>query len=97
MRASSLEQQPHFTPFVCSVDGLLGREAHTFAKQLAAKLAKKWQHSYSQMCGYVNVRLSITIIRATHLCLQGSGIPTSKISTRFLQWEDGASLALFEC
>jgi hypothetical protein len=36
-----LEQRCHFTLFVCSVDGLLGHEAHTFAKQLVAKLAKK--------------------------------------------------------
>jgi hypothetical protein len=92
-----LEQRRHFTPFVCSVDGLLGREAKTFAKRLAAKLAKKWQRSYSQTCGYVNARLSIAIIRATHLCLRGSRIPTSKISTKFPQWEDGAGLALFEC
>jgi hypothetical protein len=34
-----LEQQHHFTPFVCSVDGLLGQEAATFSKRLTAKLA----------------------------------------------------------
>jgi hypothetical protein len=91
-----LEQRRHFTPFVCSVDGLLGREAKTFAKRLAAKLAEKWQRSHSQTCIYVKARLSIAIIRATHLCLHGSRIPTSKISTKFPQWEDGAGLALFE-
>ena len=36
-----LERRRHFTPFVCSVDGMLGREAKTFAKRLAAKLASK--------------------------------------------------------
>ncbi len=51
---SCLEQRRHFTPFVVSVDGLLGREASTFAKRLAAKLAQKWKRSYSQTCGYVN-------------------------------------------
>ncbi len=60
-----LEQQQHFTPFVCSTDGLLGREAHTFAKRLSAKLANIWQHPYSQVCGYVNARLSIAIVCAT--------------------------------
>jgi hypothetical protein len=96
-----LEQRHHFPPFVCSVDGLhaRGREASTFAKRLlAAKLAQKWKRSYSQTCSYVNARLSISIIiRATHCCLRGSRIPTSKTSTRFPQWEDGAGLALFEC
>ena len=50
-----LERRRHFTPFVFSVDGLLGREAQTFAKRLAAKLASKWEKSYSQVCaGYIN-------------------------------------------
>jgi hypothetical protein len=92
-----LEQRRHFTPFVCSTDGLLGREAQTFAKRLAAKLASKWQKTYSQVCGYVKARLSIAIVRATHLCLRGSRIPAHLISNRRPQWEDGAGLALFEC
>jgi hypothetical protein len=37
-----LEQRRHFTPLVVSTDGLLGREASTFAtKRLAQKLAIK--------------------------------------------------------
>jgi hypothetical protein len=93
-----LEQRRHFTPFVCSTDGMLGHEASTFAKRLAAKLANKWQRTYSQVCGYyVKARLSIAIVRTTHLCLRGSRIPTHQISTRCPLWEDGAGLALFEC
>jgi hypothetical protein len=65
-----LKQRHHFTtPFAISFDGLLGREAATFSKRLAAKLALKWQRNYSEVCGYVNAHLSITIVRATHLCL----------------------------
>ena len=67
-----LERRRHFTPFVCSVDGLLGREATIFSKRPAAKLAVKWQRTYSEVCGYVNARLSIAIVRATHLCIRGS-------------------------
>jgi hypothetical protein len=92
-----LKQRCHFTPFVCSTDGLLGLKAATFAKRLAAKLATKWQRSYSQVCGYVKARLSIATVHATHLCLRGSRIPTHQISTRRPLWEDGAGLALFEC
>jgi hypothetical protein len=45
----------HFTPFGIYVDGLLGQEAApTFSKQLVAKVASKWQHTYSKVCGYVN-------------------------------------------
>jgi hypothetical protein len=90
-----LKQRCHFTPFVVSVDGLLGREAATFSKRLAAKLASKWQRNYSEVCGYVNARLSITIVWATHLCLQGSRVPTDNVSTRRALWEDGAGLGLF--
>jgi hypothetical protein len=92
-----LERRRHFTPFVCSVDGMLGREAKTFAKRLAAKLANKWEKSYSQVCGHVNARLSIAIVRAAHLCMRGSRVPVHKISIRYPQWEDGAGLSLFEC
>jgi hypothetical protein len=92
-----LENRRHFTPFVCSVDGLLGHEANTFAKCLAAKLAAKWKGPYSQTCGYVTACLSIAIVRATHFRLQGSRVPAHKISTRCPLWEDGAGLALFEC
>jgi hypothetical protein len=96
MMLSKTYQRRHFTPFVVSTDGLLGREASTFAKRLAQKLAIKWQRSYSQVCGYVNARLSIAIIRATHLCLRGSRIPAHKMSNKFPLWEDLAGLALFE-
>jgi hypothetical protein len=97
-----LEQRRHFTPFICLVDGLLaGREAHTFAKHLAAKLAKKWQRSYSQTCGYVNVRRSIAIIRATqHLCfcVVGVGFQQARSAPNPLNGKmAGAGLALFEC
>jgi hypothetical protein len=90
-----LEERRHFTPFVVSTDGMMGREASTFAKRLSAKLAEKWQKPYSQVCGYVNTRLSIATVRATHLCLRGSRVPAHQISVRLPQWEDGAGLSLF--
>ena len=91
-----LENRRHFTPFVLSVDGLLGREAKTFAKRLAVKLAGKWQKPYSQVAGYVKARLGIAAVGATHLCLRGSQVPAHNISNRFTQWEDGAGLAMYE-
>jgi hypothetical protein len=36
-----LEQRRHFTPFVVSTDGLLGREAKTLLKKLSSVLAEK--------------------------------------------------------
>jgi hypothetical protein len=44
-------------------------------------LAAKWEKPYSQVCGYVNARMSIAIVRTTHLCLlRGSRIPTGRMS-----------------
>jgi hypothetical protein len=46
---------------------MMGCKASTFAKHLSAKLAKKWRKPYSQVCRYINVRLSIAMVRAaTH-------------------------------
>ena len=60
------------TSFVVSTDGLLGKEAKILLKKLSAMLAEKWEKPYSEVCGYVNARMSIAIVRATHLCLRGS-------------------------
>jgi hypothetical protein len=69
---------------------MLGREAKTFAKRLAAKLANKWEKSYSQVCGYVNARLNIAIVRATHLCMRGSAeFPYTKSASIILNGKTG--------
>jgi hypothetical protein len=64
-------------------------------KKLSARLAEKTGKSYATVCGYVNAQMSIAIVRATHLCLRGSRVPTSQMSGRRPQWEDGAGLGLF--
>jgi hypothetical protein len=75
------QQQRHFTPFVCSTNGLLGREAETLAKRLVAKLSNKWQMTYAQVCRCVKAQLSIAIVHKTHMCLHGGGIPAHLMST----------------
>ena len=91
-----LEQRRHFTPFVASTDGMLGKEAQTLLKKLSARIAEKSGESYSHVCGAMKARMSIAIVRATHLCIRGSRIPTSQMSSRRGQWEDGAGLASFK-
>ena len=90
-----LKQRRHFTPFVVSADGLLGREAEVLLNRLAGKISVKWGKPYSEVCGFVRARMSIAMIRATHLCLRGSRVPTSKMSYKFPEWEDSAGLGLF--
>ena len=60
-----------FTPFVVSVDGVLGREANLLIKHLAQKLVHKWEKSNSEVLGWMRARLSFAILRATNLCLRG--------------------------
>jgi hypothetical protein len=91
-----LEQRRHFTPFVVSANGLLRKEAKTLLEKILALLAEKWEKLDSEVCGYVNARMSIAIVvQVTHLCLRGSHIPTSQMCNCHPQWEDKAGLSLF--
>ena len=90
-----LQQRRHFSPFVASVDGLLGVEATANLKRLSSRLATKWRHPYSKTCGYIKSRFAITLVRATHRCLRRSWVPAHWISIQRHQWEDGAGLNLF--
>ena len=90
-----LLQRRHFTPFVVSTDGLIGSEGKALLQKLSALMAEKTGKSYAEVCGFINARMSIAIVRATHLCLRGSRIPTSSMSHRRPQWDDGAGLSLF--
>ena len=90
-----LQQRRHFSPFVASVDRLLGVEATATLKRTASRLATKWKQSYSKTCEYVKSRVVITLVRATHRCIQGSQVPAHRISVNRPQWEDVARLNLF--
>ena len=42
-RNACLNERRHFTPFVASLDGLLGVEAEATLKRVASRLTQKWQ------------------------------------------------------
>ena len=90
-----LQQRRHFSPLVASVDGLLGLEATSTLKRIASCLVTKWRKTYSRTCRYVKSRDDITLVRATHQCIQGSRVTVHKISVQRPQWEDGTGLNLF--
>jgi hypothetical protein len=69
----------HFTSFIVSFDGLTGKEAETVLKFLAARTTNKAGNKYSNIMGYMRAHLSISIVRATHVCLRGSRVPTSRM------------------
>ena len=90
-----LQQRQHFYPLVAFFDGLLGVEAAATLKRIASRLAKKWRQPYSRTYVYVNSRVAITLVWATHWCIRGSRVLAHKISVHILQWEYGARTNLF--
>ena len=89
-----LEQRRHFTPFVVSCEGLLGREADVFLSRLGKKLATRWARPHCRTTSFLRTRFAISLVRAKNRCIRGSRIPASAISRR-IDWDDGAGLGLF--
>ena len=71
-----------------SVDEFLGREANFCVKNLAQKLAHKWDKFNSEALRWIRAQLSFAILRVTNLCLRGSR--TKWRST--IRMDDGAGL-----
>ena len=74
------QQGKHLSPFVALVDGLLGVEATATLKRSASSLATKWRQPYYKTCGYINSRIAITLVLATHCCMRGSRVMAHWIS-----------------
>ena len=83
------ERRATFTPFYCSVDGMMGSEAQVFLKQIGDIVSVKWEKSYSEVMGWIRARMSFAIVRTSVLCLRGS-----RTKWRCLGLEDGAAIGL---
>ena len=81
-----LQKRYHFSPFVISVDSLLGVEAEATVKCIAICLVTKWKQPYSRTCVYIKNRVTITLARSTHHCIRGSWVMANNISVQHLQW-----------
>ena len=68
------DRHASFTPFVVSVDGVLGHDAQHLMKRLCDQIAVKWEKSHSEVMGWVRARMAFAILRATNLCLRGSRV-----------------------
>ena len=62
------DRRASFTPFVVSVDGVLGHDAQHLMKRLCDQIAEKWEKSHSEVMGWVRARMAFAILRATNLC-----------------------------
>ena len=84
-----LQQRRNFSPFVASLDGMLGAEATATLKRIASRLATKWKQPYSNTCGYVKSRVAITLVRATqslHTRILGTSTPDQRAATPVGGW-----------
>ena len=92
--ADCIQERTDFTPFVVSVDGLLGREETLYIKQLARHLRDRWEKPISQILNFIHTKLSISILKASHQCIRGSMVTDEQRGRGIGQ--DGTSLGLFK-
>ena len=59
-----------FTSLVYTVDGMAGRDSRAEVKRLATLLAEKWWREYSEMVGFLQVWMSLSVVRANTLLLR---------------------------
>ena len=90
-----LQKIRHFSPFFSSVNGLMDLEAMATQKRITSRLATKCRQTYSRIFIYVKRSITITLVRATHWCIQGSRVTAHMISVQRLQWEDGSKINIF--
>ena len=88
-----LERRRTFTPMVYSADRIPGAEALAAQKRLAALLSYKLKREYSEMCGFVRARMSLSIVRSNSLLLRVPHDKGARIRQR-PELTDGAVMAL---
>ena len=66
-----LERRRTFTPMVHSAYGIPGVEALAAQKRSAAPISYKLKQEYSEMCGFMWVRMSLAIVRSNSILLRG--------------------------
>ena len=77
------------------MDVLLRVKAEAALKCITSRLAQKWKDPYSRTYGYMKSIVAITLVRATHRCIQGVRVLSYHISVTRPQWEYSAGLHLF--
>ena len=66
-----LERRRTFNPMFYSADRIPGAEALSAQKRSAALISYKMKREYSEMCGFVKVRMPLAIVRYNSLLLHG--------------------------
>ena len=75
-----LQQRQNFSPFIDSVDGILGVGTTANLKMIASCLKTKLRQTSSRTYGYVKSRITITLVRSTQRCIRGYRVLAQRIS-----------------
>merc|ERR1711966_352609 len=67
-----LEQWRSFMALVYSVDGIAGKSARAYKKQIAILLADKRSREYSSVAGWVKARMALAVVHSNTLLLRDS-------------------------
>ena len=90
-----LQKHHHFSPFVCSVGGLLGMEVEAVLKRIVSCRIAKFRQTYYHMCIYINSRVTITMFPETLHCIRLYLVTAIWISIHKTQWWDGSIINLY--
>ena len=74
----------HFSPFVLSVDGMMGKDALVVLSTLSLLMATKLDEHISHVTGWVNSRIKIAVSRSYYRVLYGARY-LSLLQTRELE------------
>ena len=64
-----------FTPLLFGTNGPIRKECSTFISNLATKLSAKRNEQYANIVDWIRTRYSVSLLRATLLCVRGSRDP----------------------
>ena len=72
------EKYKHFTPFIVSTYGLLGKEETFLLKKMSSKLCEKWKNTNSDVFDFLKSHIGISVIHGTHNCIHSSRFNETK-------------------
>jgi hypothetical protein len=91
-KSACMNQRRDFVPFITSCDGMIGPHAKKLLQRIAQELSKKWSQPFSSVTSYVYSRISLSLVRSTHMCLRGSRVPVSRMSSSFFSYDESEGL-----
>ena len=88
-----LESRSHFTPFIFSADGFPGKEAQNATREMASHFSLKLKREYSEMCGFMQVKMALAVAQYNTLLLGGNRDKEARIINH-PDLSDGVLMAL---